>query len=348
MDIFCNWIASWVEMAFETFDEQDADINPEEILVRELVDELNGDMVRVQTVDKIEAKKILKLATALYKYGIGMNNLLSGDMELDESEGDEEEQEEEEEEEEEDDGIDNHNDNMVESGKDNPPMDGKYYQFGHEEEEELLEEDDDYVSGDGKETNEITRFDRFITGNPFENSLELLDLVKQFIKYDVEQKLTLSDTYDLMGNNHLELENFKDSVSSFEKSIKLLEAHYKADPTNEEITEAYMKLCEALKWAQDNDNYKKYLEITIRLIQQRLSDNKSQDQKQDEKTLEELKEDMQDINESNMDIREKHPAFDNILKRALGQLLDPDAIASEVGSSINDLSSMIKKKKSKK
>lgn len=322
------------------------DISPEEMVVMNQIAELSKQYGSDVGISTVNPDQLLKLATALYKHGIASNDLLAGGDD-DEDDDDDEDEEEEDDDDDEDDNEDQEEDEVRqnEERQEGAPMDEKFYQFGHDEEEDLLEEEDAYAADNNEE--DAFGFEQFIIGSPFENSLNLLDVIIKSPKNDILTSLLLSDVYDLAGNNHLELENFDEAIPSYEKALRLLEEHYKDDNTHEDITEGLLKLCEALKWAQDTDNYEKYLKKTIKLIETRVDKRKSKDIEKDKETLQELKDDLDDIKESQMDIRQKHPEFDSILKRALGQLLSPDEISAEAGSAINDLSSMIKKKKPK-
>ncbi|KAG0669305.1 hypothetical protein C6P45_003904 [Maudiozyma exigua] len=283
------------------------DVSPEEQVVMDLIKQLSSQYGNDVEISTVKPDELLKLATALYKHGISSNDLLAGGDEDDQEDDDEEEEEE---------------------------------QESEQDETEVNEEDENSKQ-------DLKGFEQFVIGSPFENSLMLLSLIKSLEDDDSLNKLLLSDVYDLAGNNHLELENFEEAIPSYEKALNLLEEHYKDDSTNEDITEGYMKLCEALKWAQDTENYEKYLKKIIRLIELRVDRRKSKDLEKDKARLLELKEDLDDINESQMDIRERHPEFDSVLKRALGQLLSPDEISANSDAVINDLSSIVKKKKPK-
>ena len=322
------------------------DISPEEQVVMDLIKQLSSQYGSDVEISTVKPDELLKLATALYKHGISSNDLLAGGDEDDQEDDEDDEEEEEEEPESELDETE-----VNEQDENNKvSANTKFYQFGHEEEEDLEneeEEDDDDDETDALEKQDLKGFEQFIIGSPFENSLMLLSLIKSLEDDDTLNKLLLSDVYDLAGNNHLELENFEEAIPSYEKALNLLEEHYKDDNTNEDITEGYMKLCEALKWAQDTENYEKYLKKIIRLIELRIDRRKSKDLEKDKTTLLELKEDLDDIKESQMDIRERHPEFDSVLKRALGQLLSPDEISANSDAVINDLSSIVKKKKPK-
>ena len=103
------------------------------------------------------------------------------------------------------------------------PMDEKFYQFGHDEEEDLLEEEDAYAADNNEE--DAFGFEQFIIGSPFENSLNLLDVIIKSPKNDILTSLLLSDVYDLAGNNHLELENFDEAIPSYEKASKSITSH---------------------------------------------------------------------------------------------------------------------------
>ena len=315
------------------------DVSPEEQVVMDLIKQLSTQYGSDVEITTVKPDELLKLATALYKHGIASNDLLAGGKDDDE----EDDENDEEEEEEEDEAVENEE----QDGNKEASANNKFYQFGHEEEEDLEDEDEDDEDVDALDKQDLKGFEQFIIGNPFESSLILLGLIKSIEDEDALNTLLLSDVYDLAGNNHLELENFEEAIPSYEKALKLLEEHYKDDNTNEDITEGYMKLCEALKWAQDTKNYEKYLKKIIKLIELRVDRRKSKDVEKDKATLLELKEDLDDIKESQMDIRERHPEFDSVLKRALGQLLSPEEISANSGAAINDLSSMIKKKKPK-
>lgn len=324
------------------------DVAPEEQVVMDLIKQLSTQYGNDVEITTVKPDELLQLATALYKHGIASNDLLAGGPNDDEDE--DEDEDEEEDEEEQDDEEESEGENNEQNESNEASANTKFYQFGHEEEEELEDEDEDDDNDDkanalGKQ--DLKGFEQFIIGNPFESSLILLGLIKSIEEDNALNILLLSDVYDLAGNNHLELENFEEAIPSYEKALSLLEEHYKDDNTNEDITEGYMKLCEALKWAQDTKNYKKYLKKIIRLIELRVDRRKSKDVEKDKTTLLELKEDLDDIKESQMDIRERHPEFDSVLKRALGQLLSQDEISANSDGVINDLSSIIKKKKPK-
>lgn len=317
-----------------------AEMGPEEAAVNAAIAALGEEYGNDAVIADVEPSKLLKLATTLYKYGISSNNLLAGDEDEEEEEDEDEDEDDEEDEDEDEEDDEEEEDERRIVNENAPPLDERYYQFGHEEEEDLVSEDEDDVSGFTP-----AGFEQYMVGDPFQNSLELLEIIK---KKETGEPLFFSDVYDLTGNNFLELEDFESAISAYEKAIELMKLHYgKEDALHEDITEAYLKLCEALKWAQDTERYGKYLKTVLAMIEKRIDQRKSKDVEKDREAVLELKEDLDDIKDSHADIREKHPEFDSILKRALGQLLSPEEIEAGSGSAVNDLSSMVKKKKPK-
>ncbi|GMM58427.1 hypothetical protein DAKH74_050440 [Maudiozyma humilis] len=323
-----------------------AAMGPEEAAVNTAIAALGEEYGSDAVVATVDPRKLLKLATLLYKYGVSSGSLLAGDS--DEGDSGEEEEEEEEEESEEESEEEEEEKRIVNENA--PPLDERRYQFGHEEEEELVTDDEaDADDSDDADVSGFTPpgFEQYMVGNPFQNSLELLELVRKNDS-SAGDKLFLSDVYDLTGNNCLELEDFEGAITAYETAIDLMKQHYGAeDALHEDITDAYLKLCEALKWAQDTTRHEKHLKTVIDMVEKRIDQRKSKDVEKDRELALTLKEDLDDLRDSHADIREKHPEFDSILKRALGQLLSPEEVAAASGSAVNDLSSMVKKKKPK-
>lgn len=316
----------------------------------------NADGVSPLVWERVPVDELLELAEALHRQGVTTSGLLGvagGDSDSDSNSDD--------------DGITDDEENAGEDSGDAAALleaDPVMYQFGLEEEEELEEEIE--------ESDELN-FESLQEGNPFENSIRLLDRIEARIDSldSTEKLLQLARVHCLYGNNYLELDDFDSAIDSYKKGIHLLESwenkystsegttieeeeEGEKDEIDQAILKLYTKLVEALKWTDDVENYSYYLKRTIKLLEERLSNEKKL-LTSERTTLQELKSEMKaelkDIvrnGSHKTDIRAKHPEFDAVLKRALGKLLSPEEIErdySGTGMGVNDLSSMVKRRK---
>ena len=319
----------------------------------------NADGVSSLVWERVPVDELLELAEALHRQGVTTSGLLGvagGDSDSDSNSDD-------------DSITDDDEENAGEdSGDDDAALleaDPVMYQFGLEEEEELEDE---------MEESDELNFESLQEGNPFENSIRLLDRIEARIDSldSTEKLLQLSRVHCLYGNNYLELDDFDSAIDSYKKGVHLLESwenNYSAsegktkeeeedeeekDEINQAILKLYTKLVEALKWTDDVENYSHYLKRTIELLEERLSNEKkllTSERTTLQKLKSELKAELKDVvrnGSHRADIRAKHPEFDAVLKRALGKLLSPEEIErdySRTGMGVNDLSSMVKRRK---
>ncbi|CCH43304.1 hypothetical protein BN7_2852 [Wickerhamomyces ciferrii] len=164
-------------------------------------------------------------------------------------------------------------------------------------------------------------------------------------------KIKLSDIHDLLGEISLETENFKQASEDFESLLTIREELFPFE--SELISEAHYKLSLALEF-NFNDSESKikainHLTKAIESIKLKQSNQKNEDKDLD--LIKEL--------ESRLDDLQKDPneAFDqqknDIIKGILGEVTSTDSKQNSSSTSstnnqpINDLTSIVKKRKSK-
>ncbi|CCK72086.1 Hif1p KNAG_0I03020 [Huiozyma naganishii CBS 8797] len=272
---------------------------------------------------------ILEFAKDLFNYGVKNNSILPQDDDEDDDEEEEGEL---------DDGDDGENDGEDADGDDDdvdnnadgaaPEMDTRLYQFDMEEEEDIDASNDDSHG----ENSHDDLFAGIFDGNVFERVIDILDSLTP-----AQVTAMKTQAFLLKGDCHLELEDFNESMRQYLAAIE------GEKDLNQMIT-IYLRLCEAAKWAQ-HTKYPWFVESAIALLEQRINSDLSADAAADRRLLEDLREDLQDAESANEDIRVKHPEFDSILKRALGQMVQYD---EQTEGKAVDLTNLVVKKRKRK
>lgn len=176
----------------------------------------------------------------------------------------------------------------------------------------------------------------------FESAWEILDLAraiyeKQGDKPEIMKKL--SETYDILGEISLEAENFSQAKEDFQHCLQIRQKLYSSeDPTNRLIIESFYKLSLALEFDPlESESCKENLNKAVQLLKRRI----------DEKHAEEGDKDL--LKELKLKLRELQ-AVKNPLEvlKSEGMLQIQRALSgdSSVPAPVNDLTSMVKKRKS--
>lgn len=219
---------------------------------------------------------------------------------------------------------------------------------GEEEEEEeenvckKKEEEQDDSEGDNDYDNQTD----------FEAAWEILELARSLYEKEAKESSSdretlekLSETYDILGEISLESESFTQAKEDFQRCLELrLEIFSKEDPTHRMIIEAYYKLSLALEFDPlETKACKDNLTKVIELLTQRM--HKGMKDEGDEDLLAELRLKLREL-ENTVDPLEKFKQ-DNIgmIREILGG--DSSASPQTAPAKVNDLTSMVKKRKPK-
>lgn len=326
----------------------------------------------VLDIESQKPEPYVLLARCLYRIGLESNDMFAGggdnhdeaeDNYDDESEGEGESETENESE----------NDDKIQKAASNQRL----YQFGYEEEEDIKVASDTHSAREGKEEvpgevrnileeEDITddgdderaafsaadSFQNYLDGDVFENAMELLYRARIMYtesspspnEFPKELQLRLAEIYDLLGDIEQELEDFSQSVRDYEESIRF----YQETHNDELVISIYLKLAEALRWLDTKnddtispDQHKEYLQNIIALIQKRIETAKSEDIEEDKQSLERIEEDLEILKEGKPKGKpfSQQNMMEAILQHALG--------ATKQGQ-VNDLSKMVKKRKTRK
>lgn len=322
-------------------------------------------------LSKIELDILLEFLQVLYLWGRESNTLLPSDADEDEDSDDDDNHENQMEYDEEEINESEEEENG-ETKEDETKNNTKYFQFGLEEEDivemsgdEKVQSDEDEEEEHEEEEMDTHNLSLFTLGNIaelYEDKKYIFDNIlivsNELINYCIQEtlkssqktnvSLKLAELFCLNGDVNLEIENFTDSILNYKEAIKILHASLSKQPENmEKIVDIHLKLCATYKWIPDlKEEFSDCLHKSIELVEQRIQTNQ-EDSASDKKIVQELKEDLLDLEESQQDIRQKHPEFDRVLKRALGQLTTFEESDLQQGQTINDLSRLVQKKRKK-
>lgn len=212
----------------------------------------------------------------------------------------------------------------------------KFFQFGLKEEDDIELSDDDNEETNG--VGGITNFQDLLTGGrkAFHSSADfILNIVNKF-----DDNKCQNSIYIILADCYKELDNIKDSINYYNMALD-----------NTIDTDSNAKICillritELIKWSDNALSSPKYLSIYKKRLDEAIDLIKVSKDKEYSPILPELQEEMNELEtQQTQDIRSLHPEFDSVLKRALGQI-STDSIQD---ANVNDLSSLIQKKKPKK
>ncbi|SCU89389.1 LAFA_0E17634g1_1 [Lachancea sp. 'fantastica'] len=209
-----------------------------------------------------------------------------------------------------------------------------------DEEEEEEEEKDGDDHGEEEEPQEEQASD-------FENAWEMLELARSIYEktqpQDQEILEKLCETYSILGEISLETENFTQATQDLTRCLELRKQAYgDKDPTHRLIIESHYKLFLALELDPTQDaQSQEQLEKAIQLLQARIQAGKAE--KDEEGLLEELKLKLKELKTSQQ-------ALDALNKASVAQLKEAlicGKTSVDKPASINDLTSMVKKRKPK-
>lgn len=339
---------------------------------------------RILDLESQNVEIYLLFARCLYRLGLKRNDVLGGDG--DESEGDEEMEEEEEEEEgdehekkqklnsklyqfdhEEEDVdestfqifedatnasayVDARGESILHSGTESRPQDEGDRKEGKDNDDD--DDDDEQADMSIGDT-----FEDFLQGNPFENGLELLyrarimymephgDIKEGSETLSKDTKLKLGQLYDLLGDIDQELEDFTQAVRDYEESLKFYDTSL-APEERELLVDVYLKLVDALRWSDSDDKdsltkeqRQRHLQELEKLIRSRIDEGRSKDVEVDQGHLERLQEDQESL-------KTDKPKGKTLVPELMAQAILRQALGGSQGK-VNDLSKMVKKKKTK-
>jgi HAT1-interacting factor 1 len=164
----------------------------------------------------------------------------------------------------------------------------------------------------------------------------------------IQTRLKLSDIYDLLGEISLETENFKQAAEDFESLLKIRESIYPFESNM--VSEAHYKLSLALEFNFEDEKAKEkavdHLKKAISSIkknQEQNADNKNDDLIKDlEIRLEDLQKDPNELFN-----QQKQEILKGILGEATGSSSGGNQTTTTAPQQVNDLTSMVKKRKAK-
>ncbi|CAL9733392.1 hypothetical protein MOSE0_A04830 [Monosporozyma servazzii] len=221
-----------------------------------------------------------------------------------------------------------------ENDEENTIQNTKFFQFGLKEEDDIEMDDDNEESDLGG----ITNFQDLLTGGrkAFHSMTDfILSIINKF-----DDNKCQNSIYIILADCFKELDNIKDSINYYNMAL---------DNTSD--TDFNGKICillritELIKWSDNALSSPKYLSIYKKRLEEAIRLVKISNDKEYSPILQELEEEMNELKtQQSQDIRSLHPEFDSVLKRALGQI-STDSIQD---TNVNDLSSLIQKKKPKK
>lgn len=180
----------------------------------------------------------------------------------------------------------------------------------------------------------------------FENAWEILELARSVYEKQPQEPETLrklSETYDILGEISLETENFPQAKQDFEKCLELRQAVYgTVDATHRLIIESYYKLSLVLEFdPNDAKDCQENLSKAVELLEKRIKEKGAEEG--DDGLLEELKLKLKELKTTEASLNAiKHQSMAQI-KEALGLPSD----SKSAPAAVNDLTSMVKKRKSK-
>lgn len=185
------------------------------------------------------------------------------------------------------------------------------------------------------------------------------DLTSPLIKSDNEEPKNdyvanlkkLSETYDLLGEVSLESENFPQAAADLASCLKLRQKLFDAK-TSSLISESHYKLSLALEFCLEDPELRskaaEHMKHAIESVKARNDIETDKEKKEDnEQLLVELNERFEELKKDpEQDLRDQQM---NIIKGILGEATSDGPkqanIASVVQNKVNDLSSMVKKRK---
>lgn len=330
----------------------------------------------VLDIESQKPEPYVLLARCLYRIGLDSNDMFAGggdnhdeaeDNYDDESEGESESDSESEIE----------NDDKIQKTASNQRL----YQFGYEEEEDIkvapdihsaskgkeavpgevrnFSEEED-ITGDGDDDGGNERaafsatdsFQNYLDGDVFENAMELLYRARIMYtesspspdEFPKDLQLRLAEIYDLLGDIEQELEDFSQSVRDYQESIRF----YQETHNDELVISIYLKLAEALRWLDTKnddtispDQRKEYLQNIIALIQKRIETAKSKDIEEDKQNLEHIEEDLEIL-------KKGKPKGKPFSQQNMMEAILQHALGATKQHQVNDLSKMVKKRKTRK
>ncbi|CCH61219.1 hypothetical protein TBLA_0E01620 [Henningerozyma blattae CBS 6284] len=241
----------------------------------------------------------------------------------------------------------------------NIQLDTTLYQFDLEEEDieeqkkdgnnqndsnkgaEQEKEDNSNISEEYEEQgNQEDASDHFVDlaeGNIFENALYVAEIAQSIFE-STHNNHSIGPLLNLMGDIYQELESFEDAVKSYKKAIELQRDNQLA------IAESYIKMAHALRWATDKEIppkrrnlYLKNAKNTILKVLKPVEGENSIDDDIKAHLKDNLIQIKQDINHNN------NPNMDGNM--SILQAAFRDSMAN---TTVNDLSTLVKKPKNKK
>ncbi|CUS21188.1 LAQU0S02e07998g1_1 [Lachancea quebecensis] len=217
------------------------------------------------------------------------------------------------------------------------------------EKEDGAQQENEEVGGElpcGNEHEEGHDEDQEEEPSEFENAWEILELARSVYEKQPEETETLrklSETYDILGEISLETENFPQAKQDFEKCLELRQTIYGPDDaTHRLIIESYYKLSLVLEFdPNDAKACQENLRKAVELLGARIKEKGAEEG--DDGLLEELKLKLKELKttEASLNVIKQQSVAQ--IKEALGMPLG----SQSESTAVNDLTSMVKKRKSK-
>ncbi|KAI8147689.1 hypothetical protein BJV82DRAFT_596545 [Fennellomyces sp. T-0311] len=223
----------------------------------------------------------------------------------------------------------------------------KSSKFHFEDDEEPEEEEDD-----GQEEEQ--------QDDDFETAWDILDIARVIYEKSEDKKtrLKLSDVHLCLGDVSVETEKFDSALSDYQKALEIKEEYLAED--DRQLAEAHYKYALALEFSTNEaDKAGSQIKAAIEVFKKRIDTLGQQDQgkgkgkatesiESDSKEIKEIKELIQDLEEKLEELTNRQKTekeAEALLKSFLGTSTGDSVPKSLDNATVNDLSSMIKRKK---
>lgn len=269
-----------------------------------------------------------------------------------------------------------------------PPLNPNLYQFDYEEEDLVrnsgeTERDpqdnegggldqnqekggyssDDSDDSDDSEVSGIKSYRGHLEGDHFQNSLELLHIARVLFLESMESEIVeeskakkLTQIHDLLGDLSQEFEDFEQAITNYNLALGYLKKYESQNnEIKSQITNIYLKITESLRWCNGEEELTKkdreqYLKSAAIYLQARIDEGYSKDSEEDKQQLIQIEEDLEELKTGASKKRHLSSMDTEMLKQLILQKAMGFDLASseETTKSVNDLTSMVKKKKPRK
>lgn len=245
------------------------------------------------------------------------------------------------------------------------------HERNHEEEEEEEEQEQQEGQEEGDEEQDAAEEEQ----SDFEAGWEILDLARSlfaakaeelaslkaeltapYLKSDEEEPLNeyvatlkkLSETYDLLGEVSLESENFPQAASDLASCLELRQQLY--DPlVSALVSESHYKLSLALEFCVEDPELRQkaaeQMKLAIECVKLRSKTKEEKPSKETDDLLRDLEERYKELKKDPQDQLQAQQM--NIIKGILGEAVESSSSTVTPQVRVNDLSSMVKKRKAK-